>query len=256
MKSIKDLLQTGLAKPRVAAFRRRYAKQIAFLQARLSPEEYLGLHLTLGALVLIGSAWLFGGIAEEVLHNEPLTVFDLRVSEWLHAHRVVRLTSAMLIVTDLGSTVFVTIATVLVSLFLLWRRRRYELLTLLLAVPGGALLNVLLKSAFHRHRPSFNDPVVSFTGYSFPSGHTMAATVLYGALAVLVIRNVRGWRWRVLTILSAGLVILSVGSSRVYLGAHYLSDVLAAMIEGLAWLAITVTAVETLRRHKRRLAKR
>jgi len=256
MKSIQDRLQTVLANPRVAAFRRRYAKQIAFLQARLSPEGYLGLHLTLGALVLIGSAWLFGGIAEDVLHNEPLTIVDVRVSEWLHAHRVAPLTTVMLIGTDLGGTVFVTIATVLVSLFLLWRRCRYELLTLLLAVPAGALLNVLLKSAFHRHRPSFNDPVVSFTGYSFPSGHTMAATVLYGAIALLVIRNIRGRRWRVLTILTAGLVILLVGFSRVYLGAHYLSDVLAAMIEGFAWLAITVTAVETLRRHKSRLAKR
>ncbi|MEP6912793.1 MAG: phosphatase PAP2 family protein, partial [bacterium] len=124
------------------------------------------------------------------------------------------------------------------------------LLTLLLAVFGGMLLNAVLKIAFNRHRPSFNDSVGHLASYSFPSGHTMAATVLYGALAAFAIHQLKDWRWRVLSVLLASLMIILIGFSRIYLGAHYLSDVLAASAEGLAWLALTLTAVETIRRRK------
>ena len=81
----------------------------------------------------------------------------------------------------------------------------------------------------------------------------MAATVLYGVLATFAVRVIEAWRWRVLAVLVAGLMILLVGFSRIYLGAHYLSDVLAALAEGLAWLALCITAVETIRRHQQTL---
>jgi undecaprenyl-diphosphatase len=237
-----------LAHPYLVAWRRRYAAQLAFLQARLSPRGYVGLHLTIGALVLIASAWLFGGITEDIMHGDPLAVIDLRVSEWLHARMAPPLTTAMMLITQLGSTLFVSGATLLIALLLLWRRQQYELVTLLTAVFGGMLLNVLLKASFHRHRPSFNDPVVSLTGYSFPSGHTMAATVFYGVLTAFAVRKLQDWRWRALAVIVAALIVLLIAFSRLYLGAHYLSDVLAAIAEGVAWLAISITAVETLRR--------
>lgn len=250
---IKARLAALLAHPRVAALRRRYAGQLTFLQARLSPRGYLGLHLTIGALVLIASAWLFGGTTEDVIHGDPLAVIDVRISEWLHARKAPPLTTAMLIITQLGGTLFVSCASLLVAVSLLWRRHWYDFLTLLLAVPGGMLLNVLLKIAFHRQRPIFNEPTLSLSSYSFPSGHTMAATVFYGTLAAFAVRGFRDWRWRVQAVLLAALMIILVGFSRIYLGAHYLSDVLAASAEGLAWLALSLTAVETLRRRKQYL---
>ena len=239
-----------LAHPRIAAFRRRYAAQIEFLQSRLSPQGYLGLHLTIGAFILIGSAWLFGGIAEDVLHHDPLTIIDVQFSAWLHNRMAPPLTTFMLVMTLLGSTLFVGGTALLMALYLLWRRRWYELLILLLAVPGGMLLNTLLKIAFHRHRPSFSDPIVSLTSYSFPSGHTMAATVLCGVLAAFAVKHLHGWRWRLLAVILAVLMVFLIGFSRMYLGAHYLSDVLGASAEGLAWLALSLTAVETLERRK------
>jgi undecaprenyl-diphosphatase len=252
---IKGRLTALLGHPRVAAFRRRYGSQIAFLQARLSPQGYLGLHLTIGSLVLIVSAWFFGSITQDVMRGDPLAVIDLRVSEWLHARMAPSLTTAIMLITQLGSPVFVSCATLLIAV-LLWRRRQvYEFVMLVLAVFGGMLLNVLLKTAFHRHRPGFYDPFLSLTNYSFPSGHTMAATVFYGVLAAFAVRNLRDWRWQVLAVLLAGLMILLIGFSRVYLGAHYLSDVLAASAEGLAWLALSLTAVETIRRRRSQMLK-
>jgi membrane-associated phospholipid phosphatase len=112
------------------------------------------------------------------------------------------------------------------------------------------LLNRYLKLVFYRPRPHFDDPLLAFTGYSFPSGHTMAATVLYGILAVLLMTKVKRKRFKVLVAISAGLLIALVGFSRMYLGAHYLSDVLGAVAEGLAWMSLCLTAVYSVRRQR------
>ena len=125
------------------------------------------------------------------------------------------------------------------------------LLTLLMAVPGGMLLNVLLKSVFQRARPHFDDPLLILDSYSFPSGHTVAATLFYGVLAAYLI-SLPGMRWgrRLAAALSAVLMVALVALSRVYLGVHYLSDVLAGAAEGCAWLTVCVTASASLRRHR------
>lgn len=240
-----------------AAIRRinsRFPRQIGFVKSRLSPEGYLGLNLTIGAVVLIGATWVFGAIAEDVVTGEPLTVWDARFSAWLHAHAVRPLTAVLLFVTNLHSTWGVALITVAVSLFLIRRRHRYWLLALLLSVLGGMLLNVLLKNAFHRARPQFADPILTLTSYGFPSGHTMMATTLYGLLCAFVVSKIERWPMRLLTISVAIFLVLLVGFSRIYLGAHYLSDVLGAMAEGLAWLALCLTAVDTM--HRRKLQKR
>jgi len=90
------------------------------------------------------------------------------------------------------------------------------------------------------------------SGYSFPSGHTLMASVLYGVVAAYVCAHTRDWRLRLLTVVSASVLTAVVGVSRVYLGAHYVSDVLGATAEGLAWLSLTVTAVYvmSLRSHR------
>ena len=223
-----------------------------FILDRLSPRGYLGLHLTLGVLLLVGASWLFGGIAEDVVTGDPLTVIDRNVAAWFHERTTPSLTAAMQIVTDLASPLWVTCMAVVAGL-VLWRKQCwYRLLALVLVVPGGMALLPLLKVAFHRRRPSFEDALAIFQGYSFPSGHAMAATLLYGLMAVFAVLAFKAWRWRVGAVLGAFVMVLLIGFSRVYLGAHYLSDVLGAVAAGLAWLALSLTAVDTLRRRRAR----
>jgi undecaprenyl-diphosphatase len=248
--SIKDGWKRLLDRPRVVALRRRFAPQIAFVNARLSPTGYLGLHLTLGALILIGAGWLFGGIAEDVVNGDPLTVVDAHVAAWFHAHAIPTLTLSMLLITNLHGTWAITILSLAMAVVLIWKRSWDWLLALVLVIPGGMLLNVLTKHAFGRARPSFADPVLTLTSYSFPSGHVAAATLFYGLLAAFVITRIEGWRWRVLVALLAFLIVAMVALSRVYLGAHYLSDVLAALAESIAWLALCLTAIHTSRRRR------
>lgn len=223
-----------------------------FIAARLSPEGELGLHLTVGLLLLLCAAWAFGKIAEDVVRGATITVVDVRLAHWFHARATPGFTRIMLVITHWNSIAGSCIMAALLALWFWRRRARYWLILTLIAVPGGMLLNVAMKHAFQRARPSFDDPLLTLATYSFPSGHTAAATVFYGLLACYLVRRVRGWGPRALVVAAACALVMVVALSRMYLGAHYLSDVLAATAEGTAWLAICITAVSTL--HRRRLA--
>jgi undecaprenyl-diphosphatase len=200
--------------------------------------------------MFIGMTLLLGEIAEDIVNHEPLTLIDAQVSTWLHMHGSPGVTRGLLVVTMFGSSLVVTIITLAMGLYLLWRRQPYWIAAIWLSVFGGMLLNKILKFIFYRPRPHFDDPILAVTGYSFPSGHTMAATVLYGVLAVLIFTRMKRTSSKVIIVCSASLLIALVGFSRMYLGAHYLSDVLGAMAEGLAWLSLCLTAVYTIFRHK------
>ncbi|MFA6149626.1 MAG: phosphatase PAP2 family protein [bacterium] len=238
------------AHPRVTALRTRFAPQIAFLQARLSPAEFLGLDLTLGAVILIGAVWIFGGIAEDVVTGDPLTVVDREIAVWLHLHATPTLTDAMKFISLLASWPVVMTICLFMAIYFVRKHSHYRLLALTLTIPVGMLLNGMLKLAFHRSRPAWDDPILMIETFSFPSGHAMAATLLYGFLAAFGVRKARAWRWRVLAVLAAGMLVVLIGFSRLYLGVHYLSDVLAGMAAGSAWLALCLTVVGTLRRHR------
>jgi len=248
--TVPDRWERLWARPHVAALRRRMASPLAFIHARLSPTGRLGLHLTVGALTLIGAAWLFGGIAEDVVTGDPLTVVDARVAAWFHAHAIPMVTLPMLLITNLHGTWGITFLSLTLALVLIRQRAWHWLQALVLVMPGGMLLNVLTKHAFGRARPSFADPLLVLTTYSFPSGHVAAATLLYGLLAAIIVTRIDAWRSRILVGLLALLFVTLVALSRVYLGAHYLSDVLAGFAESAAWLALCLTAMHVLRRHR------
>jgi undecaprenyl-diphosphatase len=225
----------------------------SFLAARLSPEGAMGLHLTVGLALLLAAAWIFGAIAEDVVTGDTITLVDARLAHWFHVRATPAFTRAMLFVTHWHSIPGECVMGALLAAWFWRRRAHYWTIVCLIAVPGGMVLNVALKHVFQRARPSFDDPLLSLLTYSFPSGHTAAATVFYGLLACYLVRRVHAWRTRGLVVLAAVAMVMLVALSRMYLGAHYLSDVLAAAAEGAAWLAICITAVSTL--HRRRLAR-
>jgi membrane-associated phospholipid phosphatase len=209
-------------------------------------------HLAAGTVVLVIAAWIFGAIAEDVVNGDPLTVVDRCLANWLHAHATPAVTRAMLVASELAGPRIAVGLTLATALVLLVMRGWLWLLALVLVVPGGWLLDPLLKIAYRRARPTFEIPLLVLTDYGFPSGHTMMATLLYGFLGFFLVTRVRSWRWRGLVISVAGALVIFVGFSRIYLGAHYLSDVLAAVAAGVAWLVLCVNAVATLRDRPRR----
>lgn len=232
--------------PQWQAWHTRFAPQIGWLRDRLSPTGFLGLRLSLGVALMIGAVWLFGGVAEDVVHRDPLTYVDIVLAQWLQDHAVESLTVLMLAVTHAHDWAPVLGATVLLCCFFAWKRQPEWLLVAFIAMPGGMLLNWVLKLAFRRPRPSVGAYVQALQSYSFPSGHTVAATLFYGLVAVYLVSIARSWTQRVTIVWVASACIVVVAFSRLYLGVHYLSDVLSAMAVGAFWLALCVTTVHTL----------
>lgn len=220
---------------------------------RTAPSRRLILSLALGTAFLAGTAWGFGRIAADSRAGGPVSVADEVVAAWFTAQRTPELTALMHLATGLGSALWVTGVTLTAVLGLGWKRRWNLLLTLGLAVPGGMALNVFLKTSFHRPRPETEAWSEVFSGYGFPSGHAMAATLLYGALAVLACGALDGRRARMGVVLAACALVGLVGWSRLQLGAHFLSDVLGAIAAGLAWLGLCFAVVAVLRWGWRRM---
>lgn len=219
-----------------------------FLRARFSAEGYLGLHLTIGVVLILLFGWWFSEIARMLGPSTP--PIDEQVTSWFQQHASTGLTSAAEAISFFGSVSFLTGASIAIAVVFAQLRASDRVCEIAMTMLGGALLNVVLKHLFHRHRPILENPLVTLSSYGFPSGHTMGATLLYGLLALIAARTIR-WRWRALPFLVAAAVVILIGTSRIYLGAHYLTDVLAAVAAGVVWLAFTWTALETFRKRRR-----
>lgn len=187
------------------------------------------------------------GSAPLALAN-PFAPVDHELAGWFHSHLTHPLVTIFSDFTELGSGEWIGLVLGLSVLFLLWKRSWPAMATLVVAVPGGMLLNELLKLAVHRQRPFFVDPFGSWSGYSFASGHSIGATLLYGQLALLVVPMLKNRHWRRMTVCITTLLIVTVGLSRIALGAHYLSDVLGGITLGILWLLVCALVSRSMRR--------
>ena len=201
-----------------------------------------------GSLIL--TFWLFLTIAWDVETHAELVLIDARVAAWLHQHASGTVTAVMLGITHLHGEIGL-IVLALAFAAILWRKReRFWLMTLFLAVPGTTLLNQLLKHAYERARPHFDDPMISLESYSFPSGHTAGATAFYMVLAAFLVSRTYDRRARAAIVIGSVVAVLLVAYSRMYLGAHYLSDVVAAAASSTAWLVVCLSGVHALVLHR------
>ena len=224
-----------------------------FVEARLSPEGELGLHMTVGVVLMLIAIVIFHEIAEAVMGAEQITVIDLQVANWFNQNAVPWITSCLLVITHVHGVIGAITLACLLAWYLHRQKASYWLFTLVITMPGVMILNVLLKYIFGRARPSFETPLLqALSTYSFPSGHTATATALYGVLGAYMVCQTQPGQWgrRIAIVSGATAMAVLVGFSRIYLGAHYLSDVLAAMAESCAWLAICIAGVSTLRRRR------
>ena len=231
--------------------RSRYDRQLLWLRRRLTPGAYLGLHLTLGLLAAAGCLWLFGRLAEDIGSNDPLVSFDQTAATPIRELRTPALTTFFLVVTALGSIEAIALVS-LVGAVVFGAWRRWLLFgTWLIAAGGSVGLLLLLKALFARPRPYFERPLLLEAYYSFPSGHAMEAVVLYGMLAYLAVLALRTWWARAAIVFGTSLLVLLIGFSRMYLGVHYFSDVVAGFAAGGVWLSICIMAMKFVRRDKR-----
>jgi undecaprenyl-diphosphatase len=147
----------------------------------------------------------------------------------------------------------------LMGLYFIIRRYWKELWMVAVGNIGGPLMFLALSHIFNRHRPAFAVPVAAtLTGPGFPSGHTVVAVTLYGLLAYLLIPTISSRFWKWVVIVLAVLMMLFIGFSRLFVGGHYLTDVIAGYAVGVAWSGIVYMTIETyfIRRNNRKRLKR
>ena len=186
---------------------------------------------------------LFAELAEVVMEQE-FGIFDNTIITLLLANQSGTMDFIMIFITELGSVWFLGTLSIIVILALWFKSKdKWSVLLFITAVGGGGLLTVLLKHFYSRERPSINEEIDA-VGFSFPSGHSMGSLIFYGFVMFLIIRgSQKEWiKWAVSISLSA-LVVL-IGISRIYLGAHYPSDVAAGYIAGTIWLLLCLIALE------------
>lgn len=214
----------------------------------------VGVFLVFGAVIAMAGTYAFARIALLVQsgYTQP---FDEAVLRWMELHQTEWLQRLMLEVTMLGTWIVVLSIVGIAGLFLWLTQHKYSALLLLVAAAGGIGINNILKIGFGRPRPQVFEWGTHVTTSSFPSGHAMSAAVVFITVAYLAARLQKTHRARLATLAVAGFVVACICFSRMYLGVHYPSDVLAGVIIGLAWASFCMATLEAIQRFAKRNAK-
>jgi uncharacterized protein (TIGR03382 family) len=223
---------------------RSLVSAVRWLSRKLGPHGALILTLAAGALVAVGLTAVFAQVYESVTETDGVAGLDHPV---LDAGKSVRSPLVDVIVTaytDVGGTIGMPILALAALAVLGIRRRSWTPVILIaLAGAGSLLMTIAGKRLIGRARPELADAVPPYEySASFPSGHALNSVVIAGIVAYLIMLRLKTPRSRVLTAALAAVFALSMGLSRVYLGHHWLTDVIAAWALGLAWLALVITA--------------
>jgi undecaprenyl-diphosphatase len=219
------------------------------LSNRLNTGTFTGLPLTLLGIAFLYILLAFLGVLEGIINHESIVAVDTRFANLLYAYRSATVVKVFLWITLLGKAqIILCLALVATVLFWLWNKRAY-ILPLWISIGACYLTTVLGKVVLHRQRPP-GIGVYDETFYSFPSGHATVSTALYGFIAYYLIRHIVTWRNRLNFSFAVIMLVAAVGFSRLYLGVHYLSDVLGGYLLGLIWLIIGICLTELLAERK------
>ncbi len=207
----------------------------------------VGVFLVVGLGLVMLSAAVFAQLAQAVVRGQT-QAFDDAILRFMGENGAPWLDTLVLEVTALGARMVVYMVVLIASVFLWQSRHHYSAGMLWVAVIGSGLINTVLKLTFNRPRPDVFPWRTQHVGLaSFPSGHAMTSIVVYGTLAFLIARLAPSRRLKRLTWALAVLVIVLVGLSRLYLGVHYPSDVLAGFVIGGAWAITCALGMEAVR---------
>lgn len=216
--------------------------------ASLTPQARYGVRETLVAIAVVLVGVPFGFLLHQVTTDGPFTQLDESAAQWLHTRLVDNaLAHAVLnVISFTGKPIFLTPLIGLPALWLLRRGARKLVVFLLVVSIGGGIVDTIVKIAVGRPRPTFDEPIATAFGNSFPSGHSMSSLVCYGAL-LLVFEPLIPRRWRRPALVLTVLWVIAIGVTRLALGVHFISDVLGGYVLGAAWLIGSVAAFEVWR---------
>ncbi len=220
---------------------------IAVLRARRgAPRTAEVLFISGGVLAVVAGVIL--GLADGASEGNGLTTIDQPVWSFMIDHRSPALTTIAVTVTTLGSTVAMALIAIAAVVYLLVKRRRGDAALVAVVAAGAGLLVRFGKATVGRERPPVEFRLVTETNESFPSGHALASAAILGVLLVVLLPSIPSARGRVAAITGAGIFVLAIGLSRLYLGVHWATDVIGGWVIGFAWLYFCLTVRRVWRR--------
>ncbi len=219
-----------------------------WVRRRTDPDARFGLRVSLFALALSLLAIPFGALVVAVTSQDAVVRLDESAARALHPHVVGHpaVITALRTISFFGGPLWFYVLVPALTVFWVLRKRIRLAVYLVVTALLGGVVDTAAKVAVNRDRPQFTDPIASAHGKSFPSGHVMTTTYVYGAILLTVMPLIRGrWRWAAVTAYAS--MIVAVACSRLGLGVHYLSDVIGGLVLGLAWLAAATAAFSVWR---------
>lgn len=225
--------------------RRRYPGFTTFILNRLSPHYFTGLPLTIILLIFGINLILLSQLAENVVESDGIVTLDENFTQVLFETRTTWISEFFYFISYFGTREAVFAVGGILTVLLLVKKEYIAIVAFWVAMAGTGLSVQYGKKYISRDRPA---DVAYYTekNFSFPSGHATTSMALYGFCAYLLYRLSKSALARKLILAVAGLLILSVGFSRIYLGVHYLSDVLAGFLLGLLWVLLGLSVLEWL----------
>jgi membrane-associated phospholipid phosphatase len=214
------------------------------ISALIGSHGVLVLTLSVGAVLAVSLAAVFAEVYESVVEADGVAGLDHPVLDGAKTFRSPGLDLLITAYTDVGGTVGMPVLALAIMVWLALKRRSWTpVILMLVAGLGSLLMTIAGKKLVGRTRPDLTDAVPPYEySASFPSGHSLNSAVIAGIVAYLIILRLKSARARILTGAAAALFAATMGLSRVYLGHHWLTDVLGAWALGAAWLALVITA--------------
>lgn len=210
--------------------------------SRFAPEWMFSVSAVLGLSVIVAATAVTGTVVEDVTGNDGVAVLDPPVAAFVAAHRSGALTVVMRTVSAGGGPVVLAVVTAAAGVLLGVLRRGWgPAVVAAVTVAGSAALIAVFKQVLGRPRPPLASAVAAADGYAFPSAHAAVAAATLGVLAFLGAAGLRSWAGRVAAWSAAVVLAALVGISRVYLGVHWMTDVLGGWAIGACWAAVVIT---------------
>jgi membrane-associated phospholipid phosphatase len=223
-------------------------RQPGFFDLVVNRFQAVGISLLAGLLFSAAIVIVFGLLAREVFLTARAGPLDREITLFVRGLQTPTRDNLALLLTFFGSHLFLIPATLLVAFILRAKGHPTSALLFLASVAGGFVLNALLKISFHRARPDLWPALVAEHTYSFPSGHAAMSTVFYGGLAAVVLHLTDRLLPRILAVALALIAIVTIMGTRVYLGVHWTTDVVAGFVVGVFWVAVSAIATEVVYR--------
>lgn len=246
----KSILEAFSRNDYIIRWRKKHPKFFGFIEKRLSSVNPYGLYFSIGFVLSAVAFFYFLALVQNILAKDPFIEADTRIMNLAAALRSIPAAKILLIFTYLGNWQFILSFSVIAAIFLILLKKKRKLVFFAAGIAGGELLYIIFKLLLHRARPDMGFSLILRNGYAFPSGHAMISLIFYGMIGYDFLRIVkRRWLKAFFSILTI-IIIFLIGFSRIYLGVHWVSDVLAGWALGAAVLILLITFFNQQERFK------